>query len=97
MSHKMPWMDHWVLGLDEAGRGAALGPMVIAGVVLDPAQVECLTRLGVRDSKLISGGRARARRRRRELAGHIVRLAERIEVRVLDAATVDHRYAEGET
>ena len=95
MSHKMPWMDHWVLGLDEAGRGAALGPMVIAGVVLDPAKVGCLTQLGVRDSKLIRGGRARARRRRRELACHIKRVAERVVVRRLDAATVDRRYVEG--
>ena len=95
MSHKMPWMDRWVLGLDEAGRGAALGPIVVAGVVLDPAQTEDLTRLGVRDSKLIRGGGARARRRRRELAGHIERVAERFEVRRLEAATVDRRYVEG--
>ena len=90
----MPWMDHWVLGLDEAGRGAALGPIVIAGVVLDRPQEEELNRLGVCDSKRFRGGGARARRRRRELASHIKRVAERIVSHRLEAATVDQRYAE---
>ena len=81
-----------MLGLDEAGRGAALGPMVVAGVVLDPLKAGALTRLGVRDSKRFGAGDA-ARTHRKALAAHIERLAERIVVRVLDAAEVD-RYAE---
>ena len=84
--------DRWVLGIDEAGRGAALGPMVVAGVVLDPLKAGALTRLGVRDSKRFGAGDA-ARTHRRALTSHIERLAERIVVRVLDAAEVD-RYAE---
>ena len=82
----------WVLGLDEAGRGAAFGPMVVAGVALDPLKAGALTRLGVRDSKQFGAGDA-ARTHRRALTSHIERLAERIVVRVLDAAEVD-RYAE---
>ncbi len=84
--------DRWVLGLDEAGRGAALGPMVVAGVALDPLKAGALTRLGVRDSKQFGAGDA-ARTHRRALTSHIERLAECIVVRVLDAAEVD-RYAE---
>ena len=84
--------DRWVLGIDEAGRGAALGPMVVAGVVLDPLKAGALTRLGVRDSKHFGAGDA-ARTHRRALTSHIERLAERIVVRVQDAAEVD-RYTE---
>ena len=81
-----------VLGLDEAGRGAALGPMVVAGVALDPLKAGALTRLGVRDSKQFGAGEA-ARTHRRALTSHIERLAEVIVIRVLDAGEVD-RYAE---
>lgn len=81
-----------MLGLDEAGRGAALGPLVVAGVVLDPLKAGALTRLGVRDSKRFGGGDA-ARTHRKALAWHIERLAECIVVRVLDAGEVD-RYTE---
>lgn len=84
--------DRWVLGLDEAGRGAALGPLVVAGVALDPLKAGALTRLGVRDSKRFGAGDA-ARTHRKALAWHIERLAECIVVRVLDAGEVD-RYAE---
>ncbi|MCY4628474.1 MAG: hypothetical protein OXE58_13045 [Acidobacteria bacterium] len=84
--------DRGVLGLDEAGRGAALGPLVVAGVVLDPLKAGALTRLGVRDSKRFGAGDA-ARTHRKALAWHIERLAECIVVRVLDAGEVD-RYAE---
>lgn len=81
-----------MLGLDEAGRGAALGPLVVAGVALDPLKAGALTRLGVRDSKRFGAGDA-ARTHRKALAWHIERLAECIVVRVLDAGEVD-RYAE---
>lgn len=81
-----------VLGIDEAGRGAVLGPMVVAGVVLDPLKAGALTRLGVRDSKWFGAGEA-ARTHRRALTAHIERLAERIVIRVLDAGEVD-RYTE---
>src|SRR5690349_7707060 len=48
-------------GVDEAGRGCILGPLVVAGVSVDTAGVETLRQLGVRDSKLLSP------RRREEL------------------------------
>ena len=81
-----------MLGVDEAGRGAVLGPLVVAGVVLDSRKAGALTRRGVRDSKRFGSG-SDARRRRRELAAHILRLAERVAVRVFEAAEVD-RHAE---
>ncbi len=84
-----------VLGLDEAGRGAVLGPLVVAGVVVDPLKAGALTRLGVRDSKRFGAGDA-ARTHRRALTAHIERLAENIVVRVLDAAEVDRYAAAGD-
>lgn len=92
MAQKELYSGRRVLGLDEAGRGAALGPMVVAGVVLDPLKAGALTRLGVRDSKQFGAGEA-ARTHRRALTSHIERLAEGIVIRVLEAAEVD-RYAE---
>lgn len=41
------------LGIDEAGRGPVIGPMVIAGIVATPEQAEQLRNIGVKDSKLI--------------------------------------------
>jgi ribonuclease HII len=41
-----------VAGIDEAGRGACAGPLVVAAVVLDPASIKRMT--GLADSKLLS-------------------------------------------
>ncbi len=41
-------------GLDEAGRGPVIGPMVVAGVVLTSSAVRKLRAMGVRDSKLLT-------------------------------------------
>ena len=40
-----------ICGIDDAGRGAMLGPLVIAGVSLDKKNLRKLTSLGVKDSK----------------------------------------------
>lgn len=40
-----------ILGIDEAGRGSVIGPMVIGGVLIDEANEEKLAKIGVRDSK----------------------------------------------
>jgi len=80
-----------VLGIDEAGRGPALGPMVVAAVCLRPSRAGALTRRGVCDSKSF-GASPEARERRAELAGHVRRLADTVEVAVLECDEVD-RYA----
>jgi len=43
-----------VMGIDEAGRGPVLGPMVVAGVVLDEQNAQRLVALGLKDSKKLS-------------------------------------------
>ena len=39
-----------ILGIDEAGRGSVLGPMVIAGVIIPEKMEKVLERMGVKDS-----------------------------------------------
>ncbi len=43
-----------ILGIDEAGRGPLLGPMIIAGVEIERKDEDKLVELGVKDSKLLS-------------------------------------------
>jgi len=44
-----------ILGIDEAGRGSVLGPLVVGAVLVESSEV--LASLGLRDSKKISPGR----------------------------------------
>jgi ribonuclease HII len=46
-----------VLGLDEAGRGCVLGPLVVGGFVCEDSDVPALEAAGVDDSKALSAKR----------------------------------------
>jgi len=72
-----------IVGVDDAGRGSVIGPLVIAGVLLDEKDLAKLIGLGVRDSKLLSP------RRREQLAEEIRRLALQHHVIVLSPAEID--------
>jgi ribonuclease HII len=69
-----------ICGIDEAGRGPVLGPMIVCGIAV--RSDEKLKALGVRDSKKLSP------KRREELAPKIRRLAE-VEVVELSADQID--------
>ena len=43
-----------IAGIDEAGRGCVIGPLVIAGVLFKEENLETLRLLGVKDSKLLT-------------------------------------------
>jgi len=43
-----------VAGVDDAGRGPVIGPLVIAGVLMDEPDLPKLTQIGARDSKLLT-------------------------------------------
>jgi ribonuclease HII len=60
-----------IAGVDEAGRGCVIGPLVVAGVMIKEEKLPELTRLGVKDSKLLSA------KKREALSVEIARLAEK--------------------
>jgi ribonuclease HII len=48
-----------VAGVDEAGRGCVIGPLVIAGVLFDEKKIPILREIGVKDSKRLSAKKRR--------------------------------------
>ncbi|OPY31417.1 MAG: Ribonuclease HII [Methanomassiliicoccales archaeon PtaU1.Bin124] len=69
-------------GMDEAGRGPVIGPLVIAGVMV--ADEAPLREMGVRDSKKLTPAR------RSEL-DVLIRKVAKVDVEVIDALTIDAR------
>ncbi|MBM4400518.1 MAG: ribonuclease HII [Crenarchaeota archaeon] len=72
-----------VAGVDEAGRGCVIGPLVIAGVLMKEENLPLLAQLGVKDSKLLSP------RKREALAAEIARLAEKYLIVKLSPKEID--------
>jgi ribonuclease HII len=72
-----------VAGVDDAGRGCVIGPLVIAGVLTKEADLPRLVQMGVRDSKLLSP------HRRETLAVEIRQVAEKISIARLSPREID--------
>ncbi len=72
-----------IAGVDDAGRGPVIGPLVIAGVLIRDDQIDALKKLGVKDSKLLSS------QRREKLAEEIKKLALKYEIIELSPAEID--------
>ncbi len=83
------------IGIDEAGRGPILGPMVLACVALDEMATTALHGLGVTDSKRFGAG-AKAHAVRAALVEEIYARARHIEVWVIEVAEIDARTRRGE-
>ncbi|MFZ0830255.1 MAG: ribonuclease HII [Thermoplasmata archaeon] len=66
-----------VLGIDEAGRGSVLGPLVVGGFLAEASRLDELPALGVKDSKLLSPTRRVA------LFEALKPLGERIAIEIL--------------
>ncbi len=73
-----------VAGVDEAGRGCAIGPLVVAGVLFEENKLSTLRELGVRDSKRLTP------RRREVLAAEIKKLAAGWSYFDLKPKDIDH-------
>jgi ribonuclease HII len=72
-----------VAGVDEAGRGCAIGPLVVAGAVFAEEDVPGLVEMGVRDSKRLTA------RRRERLSAKIKELALEFRFVELSPETID--------
>jgi len=72
-----------VAGVDEAGRGCAIGPLVVAGVVFVEDDARTLARMGVRDSKTLSPGK------RERLSPQIMELALDHKIIEISPGTID--------
>jgi ribonuclease HII len=76
-------------GVDEAGRGCLLGPLVVAGVSVSPAGARALKRLGVKDSKLLTA------RQRESLYPQILKAAKRVHWEEIPPGEIDAVVARG--
>lgn len=76
-------MSSLVGGVDEAGRGCMVGPLVVAGVSVSPSRLVELRSLGVKDSKLLSS------RRRETLFPEIVDTCERVRWAMIAPSEID--------
>ena len=77
-----------ILGIDEAGRGSVLGPMVIAGVIVPEKMEKVLERMGVKDSKRLTPNR------RTILSRKLKKMFE-YEIVVISALEIDQMRADG--
>jgi ribonuclease HII len=78
-----------ILGIDDAGRGPVIGPMVLAGCLIDEEAEKKLKKLGVKDSKQLT------QKRREVLAEKIKELAETFEIVLADPEEIDGKNHNG--
>ena len=74
-----------ICGIDEAGRGPVLGPMIICGVCFSKSELNFLSKIGVKDSKKLSA------KRRSELAIRIKKNCVSYKTIIVDAQEIDAR------
>ncbi len=72
-----------VCGVDDAGRGSVLGPLVIAGISIERKNIKQLVKIGVKDSKQLSP------QLREKLYGEILDLVEGYYVAKIPPKTID--------
>lgn len=78
-----------IAGVDEAGRGCVIGPLVIAAVGVEEKAVSRLVEAGVKDSKRLSP------RSRVQIASSIRSIARVVETRRVGASRIDRLRSKG--
>jgi len=73
-----------ILGIDEAGRGPVIGPMVIAGYCIEEEKIEILKSLGVKDSKELT------RKQREDIYNEVIKLTDRYKYIIIGPKTIDY-------
>lgn len=76
-------MGRLIAGVDDAGRGPIIGPLVIGGVLLEGDRQRELVAMGVKDSKLLTANV------RTELAGKVRGLAKKVSVVEVQPKEID--------
>lgn len=82
-------MARLIGGVDEAGRGAVIGPLVIAGVAIEEDKEHLLLKNGVRDSKLLT------HKKRQKLAEFIEKVARDVIVINVEPCKIDTYMKQG--
>ena len=72
-----------VCGIDEAGRGPVIGPLVICGVVVDEEGEESLKSINVKDSKLLTP------KQREVLFDKIKKIVKKYEILIISPKEID--------
>jgi ribonuclease HII len=72
-----------IAGVDEAGRGSVIGPLVVCAVAINATKISMLKEIGVRDSKLLS---ATARDR---LYDEIINIVDEYAVCIVEPKVID--------
>lgn len=75
--------NKFVLGIDEAGRGSVIGPLVIGGVLMRKDKIRFLDRIGVKDSKRLSS------KKRTTLSRKIKKIAQ-TQTEIIPADEIDN-------
>ena len=78
-----------VCGLDEAGRGCVIGPLVVAGACFKDSDLAKLRKMGVKDSKLLSVIQ------RERLYKEVVKIAKSHKIVIIDNNEIDSRSTVG--
>ncbi|MDP2841346.1 MAG: ribonuclease HII [Candidatus Methanoperedens sp.] len=72
-----------IAGIDEAGKGPVLGPMCVAGVLVDENKLDSIFHLGVKDSKKLTP------KKRETLSIDIKKLADRFFILEVSSGQID--------
>ncbi len=73
----------FICGIDEAGRGPVIGPLVIAGFCIDKANEYILREMGVKDSKLLSA------KERERLFDGVKKIAKSYKIFIVEPNEID--------
>ena len=82
-------MGDMILGIDDAGRGPVIGPMILAGCLIDEATEKEFKKLGIKDSKELTP------KRREFLAAMIREKAETFEITITYPKEIDDKLSKG--
>jgi ribonuclease HII len=82
-------MGDMILGIDDAGRGPVIGPMILAGCLIDEATEKEFKKLGIKDSKELTP------KRREFLAAIIREKAETFEITITYPKEIDDKLSKG--